>query len=176
MSKHIFLTGEIQVGKSTVVQKVLSRLNVTLGGFRSGSGDERYEASRRLYLWDVTEPPICDEFHCVAQLSHETGRLPYPDRFDALGCAALRRAKDRCANLILMDECGFLERDATEFQAEVLNTLDGDIPVFGVVRLRGNSWTESIRNHPKVTLITVTEENRDALPEQILEILTANKK
>ena len=172
--RHIFLTGEIQVGKSTVVQKALSGLNITLGGFRSGSGDERYEASRHLYLWDVTEPPICDEFHCVALLSREKGCLPYPDRFDALGCAALRRAKETCADLILMDECGFLERDAAEFQAEVLRTLDGDIPVFGVVRLRENSWTESIRSHPNVTLVTVTEENRDALPEQIVSLLKQN--
>ena len=171
MSKHIFLTGEVQSGKSTVVEKVLADLCLTVGGFRSGSGDERYDASRRLYLWDVSETPVCDDTHCVAVLSRDEGRLIYPERFDALGCAALRRAKASGADLILMDECGFLERDAMEFQDEVLRTLDGDIPVLGVVRLRGSAWTDSIKNHPKVTVITVTEENRDELPGQIISLL-----
>ena len=173
MSKHIFLTGDVQSGKSTVMEKVLSGLNVTVGGFRSGSGPNRHELDRWLYLWDASGEPVYDEAHQVARITPEE-RQSFPERFDALGCDALRRAKDSSVDLILMDECGFLERDAAQFQTEVLRTLDGDIPVFGVVRLRSSGWTDSIRNHPKVTLITVTEENRDELPEQITSLLQPN--
>ena len=171
--RHIFLTGAVQSGKSTVMEKVLAALNVTVGGFRSGSGPDRHEADRWLYLWDAAGEAVYDEAHRVAHITPED-RQSFPERFDALGCDALRHAKDSGADLILMDECGFLERDAMEFQAEVLRALDGDIPVFGVVRLRSSGWTDSIRSHPKVTLITVTEENRDALPEQIVFLLKHN--
>ena len=170
MSKHIFLTGEIQSGKSTVMQKVLDGLDVTVGGFCSGSGNARNEQERWLYLWDAAGEPVCEESHRVAYITQEERRA-FPERFDALGCEILRRAKENNVDLILMDECGFLERDAKEFQTEVLRTLDGDIPVFGVVRLRSSGWTDAIRNHPKVTLITVTQENRDELPGQILSLL-----
>ena len=170
MSKHIFLTGDVQAGKSTVVEKVLAQLNVAIGGFRSGSGPERHQEGRWLYLWDAAGDPSYDEAHQVAYITAQERRT-LPARFDELGCAALRRAKESGAGLILMDECGFLERDAHEFQSEILQTLDGDIPVFGVVRLRSNGWTDSIRNHPNVTLITVTKENRDSLPEQIVALL-----
>lgn len=34
---HLFLTGEIQVGKSTIVSSVLSRLGVPVSGFRTVS-------------------------------------------------------------------------------------------------------------------------------------------
>ena len=173
MSKHIFLTGDVQVGKSTVVDKVLAGLQITLGGFRSGSGPKRHENGRWLYLWDASGDPICDESHRVAYITPEE-RRSFPDRFDALGCDALRRAKQAGVDLILMDECGFLERDAQAFQTEVLNALDGDIPVFGVVRLRSSGWTDAIRNHPNVTLITVTKENRDQLPSQIISFLSQN--
>ncbi len=173
MSKHIFLTGDVQVGKSTVVDRVLAGLSVALGGFRSGSGPERYENGRWLYLWDASGEPICDESHRVAYITPEE-RRSLPEQFDSLGCAALRRAKQSEVGLILMDECGFLERDAAEFQAEILNTLDGNIPVLGVVRLRSSGWTDAIRNHPKVTLITVTEQNRDQLPGQIISLLQPN--
>ena len=174
MCKHIFLTGSVQAGKSTVLEKVLAGLNVTVGGFRSGSGTQRHEADRWLYLWDVMERPIFDAAHRVAYITPEK-RCAYPERFDTLGCAALRRAKQTGADLIVMDECGFLERDAAIFQAEVLNTLDGDIPVLGVVRLRSDGWTDAIRNHPNVTLITVTAENRDQLPGQIITMMQRNE-
>lgn len=174
MSKHIFLTGDVQSGKSTVVEKVLAKLDMTVGGFRSGSGPERYEDERRLYLWDAAGEPVYDETHCVAQITQDK-RLAFSDRFNALGCEILRHARET-ADLILMDECGFLERDASEFQAEVLETLNGSIPVFGVVRLRSNGWTDSIRNHPNVTLIAVTRENRDSLPMQIINLLKTSKK
>ncbi len=174
MSKHIFLTGDVQSGKSTVLDKVASQLTGRIGGFRSGSGSQRHEADRQLYLWDVMDEPVCDAAHQVARIAPD-GRTAFPERFDALGCDALRRAKEAGVDWILMDECGFLERDATEFQAEVLRTLDGDIPVLGVVRLRSSGWTDAIRTHPKVTLITVTEENRDALPGQILALLHPNE-
>ena len=174
MSKHIFLTGAVQSGKSTVMEKVLAALNVTVGGFRSGSGPDRHESDRWLYLWDAAGEPVYDETHRVAHITPEN-RQSFPEQFNALGCAALRHAADSDADLILMDECGFLERDAAEFQTEVLRTLDGDIPVFGVVRLRSSGWTDAIRNHPKVSLITVTEENRDELPEQITPLLQQNK-
>ena len=170
MSKHIFLTGEVRSGKSTVMQKVLNSLDVTVGGFCSGSGNARNEQERWLYLWDAAGEPVCEENHRVAYITQEERRA-FPERFDALGCEALHRARESKVDLILMDECGFLERDAKEFQTEVLRTLDGDIPVFGVVRLRSSGWTDAIRNHPNVTLITVTEENRDELPGQILSLL-----
>ena len=170
MSKHIFLTGEVQSGKSTVLEKVLAALNCTVGGFRSGSGLERHETDRRLYLWDAAGEPILDEIHQVAHITPER-RTVFPERFDSLGCTALHRAAESGVDLILMDECGFLERDAEEFQSEVLNTLDGSIPVLGVVRLRSSGWTDAIRTHPNVTLFTVTEENRDDLPGQIISLL-----
>ena len=170
MVKHIFLTGEVRSGKSTVLEKVLGELNAAVGGFRSGSGDARGEQERWLYLWDAAGEPICEEANRVAYITQEERRA-YPERFDALGCDILRRAREGNADLILMDECGFLERDAKEFQVEILRTLDGDIPVLGVVRLRSSGWTDAIRNHPEVTLITVTEENRDELPGQIVDSL-----
>ncbi len=175
MSKHVFLTGDIQSGKSTVIQKVLANLDVTVGGFCSGYGPDRAAENRLLYLWDAAEAPAYDEAHSVAQITPQ-GRKAFPERFDILGCNALRRARETNVDLILMDECGFLERDAAQFQAEVLKTLDGACPVFGVVRLHSSGWTDSIRNHPNVTLITVTKENRDILPDQITALLKANKK
>ena len=44
-----------------------------------------------------------------------------------------------------------------------------DVPVLGAIRQDALGWLEDIRNHPKVQLITVTEQNRNDLPLQLAE-------
>lgn len=167
---HIFLTGEVQVGKSTVVEKTASTLGTPVGGFRSGFGPDRSEANRWLYLWDASCPPVYDEAHGVVRF---TDRKPEVliNRFNTLGVETLRQAHHKGASLILMDECGRFEGQAVVFQSEIFAALDGAIPVLGVVRQGFHGWLDAIRSHPKVALLTVTPNNRDILPDQIAALL-----
>lgn len=163
---HIFLTGEVQIGKSTVLDRTMELLGWPVGGFRTGFGSDRGRTDRWLYLWDASGPPVRDEAHGVV---HFTDRKPetFLERFNTLGGGALRRARETGAKLILMDECGRFEGDAAEFQREIFKTLNGDVPILGVVRQGYSGWLDDIRSHPKVTLLTVTGDNRDVLPDQI---------
>ena len=171
---HIFLTGDVQVGKSTVIQKVVSNLGPSLGGFRSGFGPNRGQPDRQVYLWDAGGEPVYDEDHVVVRFR---SRIPevLTDRFDTLGVEILRQARQRQADLILMDECGRFEGQAAAFQAEIFAALDGAIPVLGVVRQGFHGWLDDLRRHPKVTLLPVTADNRDVLPGQIAALLRAHK-
>lgn len=171
---HIFLTGDVQVGKSTVIQKTVSALDFSLGGFRSGFGPNRGQPDRRVYLWDAGGEPVYDEGHVVVRF---TGHAPEVliDRFNTLGVDTLRRARQRQADLILMDECGRFEGQAAAFQAEIFAALDGTIPVLGVVRQGFHGWLDDLRRHPKVTLLPVTVHNRNVLPDQIAALLRGNK-
>ena len=63
--------------------------------------------------------------------------------------------------------------DALAFQRAVLEKLEGDTPVLGVVREGFPGWTKAIVTHPNVELITVTEDKRDALPALLLARLRA---
>ena len=74
-----------------------------------------------------------------------------------------------------MDECGRFEGQAAAFQAEIFAALDGTIPVLGVVRQGFHSWLDDLRSHPKVTLLPVTVDNRDVLPDQIAALLRSDK-
>ena len=62
-----------------------------------------------------------------------------------------------------------MEQKLPCFRARVLELLDGDTPILGVMRQGAMGWLEDIRNHPKVQLITVTEQNRNDLPLQLAE-------
>ncbi|SBW10301.1 conserved hypothetical protein [uncultured Eubacteriales bacterium] len=164
---HLFLTGPVGCGKSTVIQKTVALGGLRVGGFRTGFGPDRREAVHSLYLWNAWEKTVLDEEHTVARFG-PGGVISLPKRFDALGCAALDCPG---AELILMDECGRLEREARRFHAAVLRTLGGNTSVLGVVRQGFPGWTRAIAEHPRVELIEVTEENRNALPEELLHKL-----
>ena len=165
---HIFLSGPSGVGKSTVIRRVLARLNVNVGGFCSGYGEDRQNPNRLLCLWDAGGEPVFGEERAVARVVNDRPRA-IPGRFDTLGCAALTRAREEGVSLLVMDECGRLERNEVKFRAAVLACLDGNIPVLGVVGRGEDEWLTAIRTHPKVTVLEVTEANRDGLPEQILK-------
>lgn len=164
---HIFLTGDLQVGKSTIVRGVAASSGLTCGGFLTFFSADRQAEDRNLYLYGVGEVIDYADDHVVVRF--EEGR-PMPDaaRFDSLGTERLSSAQANAA-LIIMDECGRLERDAAAFQGAVLAALDGPVPVLGVVRQNAGGWTQQILDHPYVRLITVTEANRDALAASLLE-------
>lgn len=171
--KHIFLTGEIQIGKSTVIQKTLAHLNVNYGGFHTYFSQDRAAADRRLYIHRAGENPLYDEEHRIAQF--RPGKCPprvFPERFNTLGTQYVLDAADG-GGLIVMDELGELERDAGRFQAAVLAALEGGIPVLGVIKLSAGGWVDRLREHPSVDLVTVNVENRDALPERLAHALQA---
>ena len=172
---HIFLTGDVQVGKSTVIQKAVSALGLRVGGFRSGFGPDRGQPDSKVYLWDAGGPPQYDEEHVVVRFSGGKPQV-HIDRFNTLGVEALRRAHRSGAGLILMDECGRFEGQAEAFQAEIFAALDGAVPVLGVVRQGFHGWLDTLRSHPNVTLLPVTADNRELLPGQIAAVLSLSKK
>ena len=62
-----------------------------------------------------------------------------------------------------MDELGPHEEQAAAFRQAVLRALDGDAPIIGVLQQAESAFLDRVAAHPGVRLITVTEENRDAL-------------
>ncbi|AFQ43829.1 nucleoside-triphosphatase [Desulfosporosinus meridiei] len=163
---HIFLTGEIQIGKSTVINKTLDLLQITPQGFRTYFGPDRTQADRLLYLDSAAKPQTFNEEKAVVHFRAERPPEVLVKRFDGFGAQLIRRARaDSESALILMDECGSLESGAQVFQQEILAALDGNKPILGVVKLTSRGWTDQIREHAQVALLTVTRENRDRLPE-----------
>lgn len=163
---NIFLTGEIQIGKSTVINKVLNFLNVDYGGFKTYFDSNRESCDKILYLSSAAEPKMFTEDNVVVRFHGDCPPEVLNSKFDTNGVRLIKDARLN-SKLILMDECGRLEADAFKFQHEILDALSGNKPVFGALKKSDKGWTDSIRNHPNVKLITVTRENRDYLPEKL---------
>ncbi len=159
--KHFFLTGEIQIGKSTVIRKTLADLNVNYGGFRTCFSHDRLAADRGLYISRAETEPLYDEAHRVARFCPgEQAPQVFTECFDTLGAEYILHAANG-APLLVMDELGDMERDAGRFQAAVLAALEGKTPILGVIKLSAVGWVNQIREHPNVELLTVNADNRD---------------
>lgn len=160
--RHLFLTGEVQVGKSTILNRLVQFFHKPAGFCtRWESENGRLD---RLYLMPY---PPCRPYPPEALVASRICRgnaTGVTERFEALGPEILKRDGD----LIVMDELGMLERHAPAFRASIMTRLDGDIPVLGVIKPRGDAFIQAIHSHPRVRVETVTIENRDALLQQLL--------
>ena len=173
---HIFLTGEKQVGKSTLVSSVLATTKLRYKGLRSISVFDENN-NRNVYIIPANkgktpinsptqETPalvgICSNHHIVAKK---------PEVFDSIGCRLLEPDKD--TQLIVIDEIGNMESNARLYSVKVMSLLERtDIRVLGVVqKMARTELAETIRNHPNVRIIEVDEGNREELVKAILSLL-----
>ena len=160
---HVFLTGEIQIGKSTVLQKTRELLGVPYGGFCTYFGNDRVMPDRCLYMGDASKAPSFNEINAVVRFRTGSSPQALTERFDQLGTSLIKAAREK-AQLIVMDELGNFERDALIFQRAVMEALSGSIPVLGVLKKTATGWTDDIRRNPNIRIIETTAANRDNLP------------
>ena len=169
---NIFLTGEIQVGKSTIINKFLdSHKNLKVGGFRTISNfDENLGVKGGVYIVSASDKnPIFTENNHVGNRGEI--KKGFSDKFNLKGVEFLSNVDD--CDLILMDEIGFMESKAKDFSKTVIDILDKDIPVIGVVKPKNKGLPLDVKNHIKTKLLTVTEENRNDLYLEFKRLLEA---
>lgn len=168
---HVFLTGPVQIGKSTLIARTLEACQpARLGGFRTVSSAPEPDGSRSVHLFCAAEAyPSADSSNRIG-ICRAGGIASFPAVFESAGMDALVGAED--SSLILMDEIGRMERRANVYTARILELADGSVPILGVVQRKADTpLANTIRSHPNVRLIEVSEQNRDSLLPEILAAL-----
>ena len=129
--RHLFLTGEKQVGKSTLLRELIRREGLSCGGFETRPLTA--DGVRRGFLLHSLLPMPPYENDCVISVRlGERRSVPVLSAFEENGVAMLRRSLDSGLPFLLMDELGKSERDAETFCRQVLSCLDSGRRVLGV--------------------------------------------
>jgi nucleoside-triphosphatase len=160
---HIFLTGEIQVGKSTVIKNIISRSGLSADGFMT-YWEAESDGSQSLYISPYNHQTRAAERHFVTR----RGMVGKPlltkevtEVFDKRGAEILSASGRK--DIIVMDELGFLESDARSFHEAVLGHIVSGVPVLGVIKPARTTFLEAVRSHPATAVYEVTVQNRDEL-------------
>ena len=192
---HILITGDVGVGKSTLIGRLLRRVQEPVYGFRTEKVKRDAQGSA-VYIHPATGEKSYSDDNIAATfapfedrgedkgtvlLSRESGRTKEPSlclqkplfcitgAFDELGVSLL--AGIPAGSVVLMDELGFMESKALRFCDAVMAVLDGSYYGIAAVKPMNTPFLEKVRSHKDALVFEVTKSNRDELYEKIMQDL-----
>ena len=172
--RHILISGERGVGKSTLIEKLLAASSRPRYGFITKMRPAGPDGFHPIYIHPAGQPVAertYTEENCIGTCDSRTHR-PNLDAFNVLGVRYIEAA--RPDGIIVMDELGFFEAKADDFTAAVLAALAGDVPVIAAVKSRTDiPFLNAVRAAPKAEVFYITPENREELYERLLPSIKA---
>jgi nucleoside-triphosphatase len=165
VGRTLLLAGRPGVGKTTILQAVVSRLGDQAAGFYT---EEVRQEGRRIGFRLVTLEGSSGWLARVDLRSRfRVGRYGVDLTFlEQAGVPALKQAV-RERKLVVVDEIGKMELFSDSFRAAVLEAVDGPAAMLGTVMARPTGWVRDLLARPTVERLMVTPENRDRLPEHV---------
>lgn len=161
----ILLCGDINSGKSTMIEKLVADTGETPRGYITVRRPALGDGKSYVYLYDISSPPENIADAQVIMTISDAGIERHPEYMDSLAAAWLGEIPE--GSLVVMDEIGTLESAAPLFQRAVMRILSGDYRVFAAVKAQNTDFLRAVRRHPDCELYIVTPENRDDLYAQI---------
>jgi len=164
----IFLYGKKGAGKSTIVEKALEDFEGRIAGFATKkivTGEN--DANVYIFSFDDKEKKLNEKN--IVGICGETSILEsYPENFDTTGVELLRLEEK--PDIIVMDELGILERKAEKFKIRVMEILDTDIRILGVLKDKSEEFLNAIKNRGDVVAFEVTKNNRAEVLKKVKKI------
>ena len=166
MPNNILISGYPGIGKTTLIKKIIAKLNCKIDGFFT---TEKKEAGKRTGFF-ITD------FHGNQEvLAHLDLKSPYRisyygvnvRAFETIGIPALTRALAN-ADLIVIDEIGKMEMFSEKFCDILDNIFDSRKPVIATIKAKDCKLTAKLKAREDVSIFHLTRENRDEM-ENIIQ-------
>ncbi|MCK8827287.1 nucleoside-triphosphatase [Natroniella acetigena] len=171
--KNLFLTGEIKVGKSTILEKVVTDLELKVAGFKTLPYIDEKEL-QGFYIESMIQKQKMDssiQDSLIAYKENDYRWTALIETFKTEGVEILKASLQSTEKVILMDELGFFESEAQQFQDYVIQCLDSDKVVIGVIKPLKIEFLDRIRQRRDMKIIEVTLQNRDQAYEKFKSLL-----
>jgi nucleoside-triphosphatase len=170
----LLVTGQPKVGKSTAINRLVRLLRereMVVGGFVT---HEQLDHGRRVgfVVQDLAGPEAV-----IAHQDYSTGvrvgrfGVDVP-AFERVGIPALRRAVDQ-GGIVVIDEIARMELASAAFVELVEKVFDTSAAVVASVHVHAHPLTDALKQRADVELLTVTLDNRDAVPDVLLSRITS---
>lgn len=156
--KNILITGNPGVGKTTLIQNIISRLNVSAGGFYTV--EVRDEDGKRwgfkIISLDGREEVLASvdviSSRKVSKYGVDVGAV------DRVGVTAIRDALKN-KDIVVIDEIGRMELISDRFRDTVQEALDSPKPVLGTIALKETNTAKKIKERRNTRVVKLTRAN-----------------
>jgi nucleoside-triphosphatase THEP1 len=169
---NILITGPPGCGKSTLIEKVVNRMEEPVTGFFTR---EIKEEGRRVGFSITT----LDGREGV--LAHQNIRSQFRvgkygvNREDIDSLAVPTMVPTQKNKIIVIDEIAKMECFSGLFKKTLIQALDSPICVIGSIALKGDPFIQRIKERNDVRLVYISVQNRNMLVKKIINYIRNNK-
>jgi nucleoside-triphosphatase len=168
--KNILITGNPGVGKTTLIQRIISKLEVSAGGFYTS--EVRSENGKR---WGFKIVSLDGQEGVLASVDIVSQRKVSKygvdvSVMDRVGTTAVQDAIQNSA-IIVIDEIGRMELTSNQFRNAVLKALDSPKVVLGTVPIKPTNFTDKIKKREYTKIIRLTRANFSEVETHIERLL-----
>ncbi len=160
---HILIVGARGVGKSTLIRRILGELNCSVSGFET---KKEPLPGGPVYISEAGKMHERSEENLVGYCVNQKPTV-FSEAFDRFA----EKLAAPAADVIVMDEIGFMESEAKTFCDAIMRLLDGCVPVIAAVKDKDTAFLNAVRSHRNAKCFYITPENRDALFSQVSELI-----
>jgi nucleoside-triphosphatase THEP1 len=163
--KNILFTGAPRCGKSTLIEKIVRKIDTPATGFFTR---EIRESGKRVgFSINTLDHRKGVLAHQGIHSSFRVGRYGVNlEDIDKIAVPSMM--PDQPDMLIVIDEIGKMECYSERFKQTLVGFLDSKHKVLGSITMKGDGFIRQIKARDDVMLVTVTPNNRDKLVRMYL--------
>lgn len=167
--KNIFVTGPPRCGKSTLMEKLIARIEKpTIGFFTRQITERGQRVGFSVTTLDGKEGVLA---HVNMKGRFRVGKYTV-NLLDIDQIAVPSMLPSTPDDVVVVDEVGKMECFSPIFKQVLMKLLDSDHQVIGSIAQKGDKFIQEIKARDDVLLFNVSAENRDT-PELFSQLLAA---
>ena len=164
--KKILVTGVPGSGKTTLIEKVVAQLDLPVAGFITR--EIREKGHRVGFSIETLDGQSGVLAHVDFKSRFRVGRYGVQlETIDKLAVPSL--VVNSSEVLIVIDEIGKMECFSEAFRKAVVKVLNSPNPVLATIAMKGDSFVKSLKSRDDVSVIELTQANRDMLVSSLIE-------
>ncbi len=166
----ILITGLPKAGKTTLIKKIVQKLNRPVAGFYTGDiREENIRVGFSLTTFSG-QKGILSHVNISSRYSISRYKVNLKDLED-IGVKEIEEGL-KTDKMIIVDEIGKMELFSEKFKQIILKCLEAPNDFLATIVQKGNFFTGQIKNRKGVQLFRLDASNRASLEKEILALLS----